>query len=188
MARVSPVIAVKDPVTPGVMSPVVTYARANVAAVPPPPPPAATAAVTYAVLAACVVFVPGAAVGTAGVPVNVGDTRSDFSAMAAACAVLTGFAVSAVLLTLPSPTIAADTPDTVPVNVGDASGAFRARDAVTVDVSAFADNTADTAVDTGLLMSAVLSTRDNWTSDLDRTTTPVRPFTLSTAPPPPPPP
>jgi hypothetical protein len=46
---------------------------AGVVAPPPPPPPAATAAVTKAVEAACVVLVPGAAVGTVGVPVSAGD-------------------------------------------------------------------------------------------------------------------
>src|SRR5215471_1377468 len=41
----------------------------------PPPPPAAIAAVTNAVVANWVVFVPGVAVGPAGVPVNVGDAN-----------------------------------------------------------------------------------------------------------------
>ena len=38
-------------------------------------PAAVTAAVTKAVLAACVVFVPAVAVGTVGVPVKAGDAN-----------------------------------------------------------------------------------------------------------------
>lgn len=48
-----------------------------------PPPPAATAAVTNAVDAACVVFVPGNAVGTVGVPVSAGDASGAFAFTAA---------------------------------------------------------------------------------------------------------
>ena len=43
---------------------------------PKPPPPAATAAVTNAVLATCVVLVPGAAVGAVGTPVSAGLAAS----------------------------------------------------------------------------------------------------------------
>ena len=45
-----------------------------------PPTPTATAAVTKAVVASCVVFVPGLAVGADGVPVKVGDASAALSA------------------------------------------------------------------------------------------------------------
>jgi hypothetical protein len=47
-------------------------------------PVGATLAITKAVVASCVVFVPTAAVGAAGVPVKVGDRLSAFVATAVA--------------------------------------------------------------------------------------------------------
>ena len=79
---------------------------------------------------------------------------------------------SEVLLQLPKPTIVAVTPPTVPVNVGEAIGASKLR-AVCV------------AEDTGLLASEVLLQLPSETSVAVKTTSPVLPATLETAPPPP---
>ena len=78
-------------------------------------------------------------------PVNVGEASGALRSSAACAAVLTGLAVSAVLSTLPRPTIVLVTPVTVPVNAGDASGALRS-------------SAACAAVLTGLAASEVLST------------------------------
>jgi hypothetical protein len=78
-----------------------------------PPADAPTAACTKAVVASCVVFVPGAAVGAAGVPVNVGEASG-------ANEVATNAVVASTLLLAPG---AAVGPWGAPVNVGDASGA-----------------------------------------------------------------
>ena len=63
----------------------------------------ATSVLTYCVVAICVVLVPATAVGAVGVPVS---------------AALVNMVALDSLVTLPKPTIAAETPDTVPVNVG----------------------------------------------------------------------
>ena len=65
-----------------------------------------------------------AAVGTAGVPVKVGDARFALRLSAVCCAVETGLFVSLVLSTLPKPTIDLVIPFTVPVKVGLAKGAL----------------------------------------------------------------
>ena len=64
----------------------------------------AISALTKAVVAICVVFVPTVAVGAAGVPVRVGDARLALRLSAVCCAVETGLLASDVLSTLPRPT------------------------------------------------------------------------------------
>jgi len=88
------------------------------------PTPPATISAPVDVLVETVVFVIVVA-GVVTVPVNVGEAKLAFKSNAVCWAVETGFAVSAVLSTLPRPTIDLDIPPTVPVNVGEAKLAFK---------------------------------------------------------------
>ena len=63
----------------------------------------------------------------ATLPENSAPVKLALRFRAACCCVLTGFEVSAVLSTFPSPTIALVTPVTVPVKAGDAKLAFKFR-------------------------------------------------------------
>ena len=85
-------------------------------------------------------------------PVKVGEAKFAFKSNAVEVAVDTGLSVSAVLSTLPRPTIDFVIPSTVPVNVAP-------------DKLAFPSNAVEVAVDTGLSISAVLSTLPRPTID-----------------------
>ena len=91
-------------------------------------------------------------------PVNVGDSIGAFKFNAVCAAVDIGLFASLVLSAFPNPTIVFVTPPTVPVNVGDSIGAFNARPNVTSDEFALLFKIVCVAVDTGLLISLVLST------------------------------
>tara|TARA_B110000483_G_C18124667_1_gene515094 strand:- start:5 stop:544 length:540 start_codon:yes stop_codon:yes gene_type:complete len=88
-------------------------------AVPPsiltPPPPCATAIVTYSVLAICVVFILGAAVGAVGMPVKAAFSKGGV--------VFLTKAVVAIVLSLLE--FAGVGIVAVPVNTGFANGAFK---------------------------------------------------------------
>ncbi len=67
--------------------------------------PVSTSVRTNAVVASCVVLVPGVAVGAVGVPVSPGDARSALRLNAVCCAVDTGLLASEVLSTFASHTL-----------------------------------------------------------------------------------
>ena len=81
-----------------------------------------------------------------------------FKSNAVCVAVLIGLFASLVLSALLKPTIVLSIPATVPVNVGLSIGAFNARPIVTSEEFALKSKTVCVAVDTGLLISLVLST------------------------------
>jgi hypothetical protein len=97
------------------------------------------AVLTNAVDAACVVLVPEAAVGTNGVPVNVGEARLALSAspavreVASAVTAVVTKAVVAIEVSL-SPVVGVGAVG-LPVSTGDANGAFEASAAVARVVS-----------------------------------------------------
>jgi len=99
----------------------------------------ATAVVTKAVVATAVLLLPAVCViamvpvGSVGVPVNVGEARFALRSSAVCWAVETGFAVSAVLSTLPSPTIA------VTANTFEVFGSISTHAAITANVHGIAD-------------------------------------------------
>ena len=67
---------------------------------------------------ACALMIPAV-----NVPVKAGEAKGAFRVNAVCVAVEIGLSVSAVLFTLPSPTIVAVMPETVPVKTGEAKGA-----------------------------------------------------------------
>src|SRR4029077_17414482 len=67
-----------------------------------PPTNPAIAAVTNAVVASCVVFVPPLAVGPAGIPVNVGDASGAAANRAMTCATVSAIGVAGEPVLLPS--------------------------------------------------------------------------------------
>jgi len=85
------------------------------------------AAATNAVVANCVVFVPGAAVGAAGVPVNVGDANGAFNASAvstyAVVANLVELSLGVAVGPVANVATAIESKFAVPVNVGLSRGA-----------------------------------------------------------------
>ncbi len=70
---------------------------------------------TNSVVAICVVLVPNAAVGAAGVPVKVGEASGDLRSNADCVAVEIGLLASDVLSTLPRPTSDFTMPDGVTI-------------------------------------------------------------------------